>query len=137
MTGWQNQPEEAAMPIPVIIQAPLPPGFHRVETPSQISSYGFTLSKVVGDLSAMQLIGEDPLRIALFVIPSAIVYIGSKKEMMGAPLIPATGSNGPGMRLPAVTNAFPIRGTDEVWIGFTAAVEVGVWVERRVPGGVR
>lgn len=134
---WQDQPYETAVPIPVIIQEPLPPGFHRIETPPLVTGYGFTVSRVAGDnFSAVAFLSEDPLRTAVKVLCSAVVYLGSKKQMLGQGQMATNGTNGPGMRIPAASSSmFVINSTDEIWIGFTGTVEVSAWVERRVPGG--
>lgn len=113
----------------------------RNDSEPQISSYGFTLSRVAGgDFTPAQLLGEDPLRIAAYVMTNVVIFLGTKSQMtaVGPNQLPTSGSNGPGMRVPAgLSSPWPIRGNSEIWVAFTGAVEVSVWVERRVQGGAR
>ena len=87
----------------------------------------------------MPLLNEDPTRLRALIFTSAVCFVGDPEQMSGVTAqLPSTGSGGPGARIPAAANSPIVLNTQtEVWVAFTAATEIGVWVEREVPGGAR
>lgn len=124
-------------PLSVIIEAAKPGVFPR-ETPSLITSYGFTFSRAAGQATPEQLLGEDPLRIRALITTNVVYYIGNKKDFSTVTgTLPSTGTSSTGMRVPTAVPVFEVKSQDEIWVAYTAPTELGVWVERRVPGGTR
>lgn len=127
--------DPSVQPIDVIITKDLT----KSETPSQVYSYGFTISRTAADGPTAVLLEEDPLRIRALITTNLVFFIGDKKSMSNVQaVLPATGSGGPGIRIPTgLSSPFPIMGQNEMWAAFTGVTDVGVLIERRIPGGVK
>jgi hypothetical protein len=107
----------------------------RIESNETIETSGFTFSRGA-TAKAEQLLSEDPARVRALIQADTIVFIGSRNQMAAINgIVPNAGGNGPGARLLNTTPFIEIKGTNELWIAYTAATEVGVVVERRVTRG--
>lgn len=122
-------------PMEVII-ASVKDGAFPKETPSQVYGYGFTVSRPAG-APPEAVLGEDPLRISAMFMTNLVFYLGEKKDFSSInTTLPATGTAGTGARIPTGLNApFKTAAQNELWVAFTGATDITVWVERRVPGG--
>lgn len=133
MTNTQSHDD--MVPVPIVITSDLRPKPGR----DQIVTDGFTLALVAGDpqgSGARQLLPEDPLRTVAWVQTDTICFIGTKQQMSSINGIINNASPGPGARILNVSPFVPIKGSNELWVAFSAAPTIiGVLVERRIPGG--
>ena len=111
----------------------------RIDDEYLIEGYGFTISHTAGDANLTQpLLAEDIFRTrAVIFANSAAAFIGTPEQMSSISTAPAGTDPGPGCRLPAGAIGTEIYSQAEVWVAFTAVCQIGVWVERKVPRGVR
>lgn len=106
-----------------------------VEEEYEIITSGFTYSRPAGS-KAEQLLPEDANRVCAYIQCDAIIFIGTKNQMASINgNVPNAGNSGPGGRILNVSPFLPLHGINELWVAYTAATEVGVIVERRVPRG--
>lgn len=107
----------------------------RIESDETIETSGFTLSRGA-NAKAEQLLSEDPKRVRALIQTNAYVFLGSRNQMSSINnQVPATGGNGPGALVAPGTLFVEITGTNELWIAYTGAAEVGVLIERKVRRG--
>jgi len=125
------------VPVPITIIGDQRPKAGR----DQIVGDGFTVVLLAGDSQgqgARLLLPADPTRVVAWVQTDTICFVGTKSQMTSVNGLLNNASSGPGTRILNTAPFFPIRATNEIWVAFSAAPTLlGVWVERRIPGGVK
>ena len=128
-----QETQDMGGPVPILIVGDNRPKPGR----DQIVTDGFTLALTAADApGARQLLPEDSLRTVAWIQTDTICFVGTKSQMTSINALINNASPGPGARILNVSPFVAIRGSNELWVAFSAAPTIiGVLVERRSPGG--